>query len=68
MKLQIGDRIRVQGMVGVVVALIPEGEFAPDLPAEEWAYLETGIMVATEEAGLVHYPSLEGIEIDQLSN
>ena len=66
--LEIGDRIRIQGMTGVVVALISEGKFSPDHPAEEWAYLETGILVDTDEAGLIHYADLDGITIEKISN
>ncbi len=66
--LEIGDRIRIQGVTGLVVALISEGKFTPDHPADKWAYLKTGMLVDTDDAGLIHYPSLHGIEIEKISN
>ena len=33
MDLEIGDRIRIDGMTGTVVALISEGKFSADHPA-----------------------------------
>ena len=53
----VGDRVTDGGgMSGTVVCVIETGEFAADYNATEWAYLETGVMVMTEEAGLIHYP------------
>ncbi len=66
--MAIGDRIRIQGMTGRIVALISEGKFASDHPATQWAYLEVGILVDTDEAGLIHYPDLDGIEIEKISS
>jgi hypothetical protein len=66
--MEIGDRIRIQGMIGLVVAIISEGKFASTHPAEEWAYLEVGILVDTNEAGLIHYPDLSAVEIATISN
>jgi hypothetical protein len=63
--MEIGDKVRVDGMTGVVVALPAEGKFAPDHPAEAWAFLEVGALVDTVEAGLIHYPSLDRLEIDR---
>jgi hypothetical protein len=66
--MKIGDRIRIRGMTGLVVALISEGKFAADYPAEKWAYLEVGLLVDTDEAGLIHYSNLDGIDVEQISN
>ncbi|TWA98476.1 hypothetical protein [Bradyrhizobium stylosanthis] len=66
--MEIGDRIRIEGMTGRVVALISEGRFSPAYPAEQWAYLEKGTLVETNEAGLVHYPTLEGLQVERISN
>ncbi|WP_063689284.1 hypothetical protein [Bradyrhizobium stylosanthis] len=66
--MEIGDRIRIGGMTGRVVALISEGRFSPAYPAEQWACLEKGTLVETDEAGLVHYPTLEGLEVERISN
>lgn len=65
--MEVGDRIRIQGMTGLVVALISEGKFAESHPAE-WAYLKVGTLVVTDEAGLIHYPTFDGMNIDKISN
>jgi len=66
--MKIGDKIRVDGMTGVVVGLLSEGKFAPGYSAEEWAYLQVGVLVETVEAGLIHFPHTDGIAVDQNSN
>jgi len=66
--LEIGERIRIQGMTGRIVALISEGKFSSDHPAKQWAYLEVGILVDTDEAGLIHFPDLDSIEIEKISS
>ena len=40
---------------GVVVAVIDTKQFSAAYP-EGWSYLKTGMLVETEEMGLVHYP------------
>ena len=66
--MEIGDRVRVDGMSGVVVALLSEGKFAPGYPADEWAHLKVGILVETVEAGLIHFPDPDRIEVDRGSS
>jgi hypothetical protein len=66
--MEVGDRVKVQGMTGLVVALISEGKFAESHPAEQWAYLKVGTLIMTEEAGLIHYPSFNGIEIERIGS
>jgi hypothetical protein len=57
------------GMTGVVVAaLISDEKFTDSHPAEEWAQLAEGVLVLTDEAGLVHYPSLDGIDVEKISD
>lgn len=65
--MQIGDRIKVDGCASTVVALLDERAFAPDYPALEWDYLETGILVVDDEAGLIHYPDLSDLPIEHLN-
>jgi UDP-3-O-[3-hydroxymyristoyl] glucosamine N-acyltransferase len=65
--MNIGDKVQVDGMTGVVVALFSEGKFAPGFPATEWAYLKVGVLVDTAEAGLIHFPDAERLRIDQNS-
>ena len=56
-KMLIGDIVSLEGgMTGSVAAILSDGLFSDDLAASEWAYLEVGVLVASEEAGLIHYP------------
>jgi len=66
--MEIGDKVRVDGMTGVVVALISEGKFSSTYRAEDWACLKVGVLVETVEAGLIHCPDSKDVEIDQISN
>jgi len=54
--LRIGDHVSDYGLLGTVVANIETGEFSADYTAAGWAYLKVGVLVMTDEAGLVHYP------------
>jgi hypothetical protein len=65
--MKIGDKIRADGMTGVVVGLISEGKYAPGYPPHEWAYLQVGVLVETAEAGLIHFAGTDRIEVDQSS-
>ena len=62
--MNIGDRIRVDGITGIVVAVISEGKYSTAFPAEDWAYLKVGVLVDTVEAGLIHFPNVDRIEIE----
>lgn len=66
--MAVGDRIRICGMAGRVAAIIAEGKFSPDHRSEQWAHLEGGILVDTDEAGLIHNPNFDGIEVEKISN
>jgi hypothetical protein len=39
---------------GVVVCDIGSGEFSADFPADEWAYLQKGIVVTFPTYGVIH--------------
>jgi hypothetical protein len=54
--LRIGDRVSDGALLGKLVANIETGEFSAEYLAEDWAYLKVGVLVMTDEAGLVHYP------------
>lgn len=66
--MRVGDIVRVQGMSGVVVALISEGTFWPSYPASSCAHLKAGVLIETVEAGLIHYPNFDGVEIEIISD
>lgn len=51
--IRLGDKLAIgSGTFGTVVFSIDTDEFAPDFPKSKWGYLERGIMVETEQAGL----------------
>ena len=53
--IRLGDRVKIgNGIDGVVVFSIDTHEFSAEFPKDKWAYLGRGIMVGTEQAGLVH--------------
>jgi hypothetical protein len=53
-EIEVGDLIEIDAEYrGRVIASMDTGKYAPG--SESWAYLETGIMVETDFAGLVHY-------------
>jgi hypothetical protein len=55
--IKVGDRLRVgdDWAVGIVVCSMDTGDYSPGYPKEAWEYLEHGIMVDTNKAGLIHY-------------
>ena len=65
--MKLHDRIRIQGITGVAVAVFVDGKFAESHPAELWAHLKEGVLILTDEAGLIHYPSLDGICVENIS-
>ncbi|WP_243368312.1 hypothetical protein [Microvirga solisilvae] len=54
----LGDVVELDGRMGLVVACIESGQYAPEFPQEQWAYLETGVLWEGVEIGIVHIPSL----------
>jgi hypothetical protein len=54
----IGDRVLADNMTGVVVCVIDDQQFSKEFP-EFWAYLETGLLIESDEIGLVHYPVID---------
>ncbi|BCM18781.1 hypothetical protein [Mesorhizobium sp. J8] len=53
---RLGDQIFVwEGNEGVVVCSMDTDEYSEEYPKEAFGYLERGIMVLSEKAGLIHY-------------
>lgn len=51
----LGDRVNLGGgMTGVVVAVIDDGAYSSNYPADQWSYLSVGALVESLEGGLVH--------------
>ena len=63
--MKVGDEVIADGMVGVIVCDFDNREFADgreswDMPGAEMlggGKLDSGVMIKTVEAGLIHYPS-----------
>jgi hypothetical protein len=55
-KVMIHDRVRLwRGCFGVVVSSIDDGAYSPQYPREEWDYLRRGVLIKSDQAGLIHY-------------
>lgn len=61
-EVEVGERYLFDGFPGTIVAIIHEGKFSREHPAEQWAYLGEGIMVEDDAAGLICYPKSAHIE------
>ena len=60
----LGDRVAIATQYrGVVVACLDRSEYSQAYSKDAWDYLEHGILVETDFAGLVHYPALQGEHI-----
>ena len=51
------------GLKGRVVANIDGDEFSADYPKRDWAYLSNGILVNTDEVGIIHYENAEELTV-----
>lgn len=54
----------MDGWIGTVVAVLPD----VDGSAGDWSLLDRGLVIHTVDAGHVHYPDLDGLEIELLSD
>lgn len=62
--MRLGDMvIDSGGLRGRIIAHIDAKEFSPEYPRDRWAYLSRGVMVKTEEAGLVHYEDVDDLTV-----
>ncbi len=56
-EIHLGDRVNLGGGAsGSVVCSIDTGEFTPEFTAEDWSYLQRGVLVESPQLGLIHYP------------
>src|SRR5713101_5064537 len=54
--IRLWDRLEVwSGCRGLVVFSIDDDAYSTRFPKEHWAYLGSGVMLDTEQAGLIHY-------------
>jgi hypothetical protein len=52
------------GSSGIVVFSIDLEEYSQAYTENDWAYLESGVMVLSETSGLIHY-SLEPVDFER---
>jgi len=56
----LGDQVELwRGATGRVVAIFDAMQFSPEYPEQEWAYLKTGILIDSPQAGLIHFPKTD---------
>jgi hypothetical protein len=62
----LGDKVAIGNIYsGLVVACLDRSQYSLAYPEDQWSYLKSGILVETDFAGLVYYPSpLEGDYIE----
>ncbi|WEV48086.1 hypothetical protein OZX61_07255 [Acinetobacter sp. ESL0695] len=57
--IELEDYVELSSNVfGIVVAIIQESKYSKLYPKEEWDYLEYGLLVLSDQAGLIHYPQV----------
>jgi hypothetical protein len=62
--MRTGDSVADRsGLTGRVVANMDQDEFSPDYPKDQWAYLARGVLVKTDEVGLMHYQSADELKL-----
>jgi hypothetical protein len=55
-RVELGDKVKLwQGCTGKVVCSIDEGQYSEDYKKEDWDYLRHGVLILSEEVGLIHY-------------
>ena len=63
--IHIGDKIKIDGIEGTVVCSIDNEEYSKKYSKEDWSYLVKGILVETNDMGLVHYEENQILIIDK---
>ena len=57
---RLGDRVELwDGNVGVVVYSIDTDEYSSSYPRDVWQQLGAGVLILSEQAGLIHYTEPE---------
>jgi len=52
--IHVGDKINMDGIKGIVVCSLDNDEYSKKYSKADWDYLVTGILVETNDMGLVH--------------
>ena len=62
--MRLGDSVIDQsGLKGQLVANIDRDEFSTKYPKAEWAYLIRGMLIKTDQAGVVHYENANDLAL-----
>jgi hypothetical protein len=57
---KVGDKVKLwNGCYGAVVCSIDTHEYTNEYQEKDWKYLGEGILVFTDQTGLIHYPKME---------
>lgn len=52
----LGDKVHLDGGIsGIVMCSIDDGIYTPEFLESDWEHLNQGVMVFSEQAGLIHY-------------
>ena len=55
-EVRLGDKVQLwNGCYGFVVCSIDTDEYTSTFPKKDWVYLKSGVMIRTDNAGLIHY-------------
>jgi hypothetical protein len=59
-RVLLGDTVQMHGdFAGVVVCVIDDAQYSEEYPQTAWSYLQAGLLVKTEEAGLIYLDELD---------
>jgi len=57
--IELGDSIELScDLTGVVVGIVDDSKFSESHPKDEWDYLKKGVLILSDQAGLIHYPDI----------
>lgn len=58
-RIKLGDYVELSfDIFGVVVAIIEDSKYSELYPKEKWEYLERGILVLSDQIGLMYYADI----------
>jgi len=65
--ISVSDRVLMDGgITGTVVCSIDDGVGSEGFSIDEWKYLKTGIIIQSDEAGIIHYKPTDAKNIKKV--
>ncbi|ESK54892.1 hypothetical protein [Acinetobacter tjernbergiae] len=59
--IDLDDYVELSGdMTGIIVIIVEDSKYSKSYPKEEWGYLERGLLILSNQAGLIHIPEISG--------